>query len=82
MKSDPRRMVYKIQRGDGRTVSAHRVGYPRTACRPANLKNFLTMARPLNLLCIPATYANGSWMPVYLSAGGLVPQAPRSRWSV
>ena len=66
----------------GRTVSAHRVGYPHTARRPANLKNFLPMARPLNLLCIPATYANGSWMPVYLSAGGVVPPAPRSRWSV
>jgi len=56
----------KFNAGDGRTVSAHRVGYPHTARRPANLKNFLPMARPLNLPRIPATYANGSWMPVYL----------------
>ena len=54
--------------------------YPRTGWgthTPANLKNFLPMARRLNLLSIPATYANGSWMPVYLSAGGVVPPAPR-----
>ena len=35
------------------------MGYPRTACRRANLKNFLPTARLLNLLSIRATYANG-----------------------
>jgi hypothetical protein len=60
----------------------HRAEYPRTARKRANLKNFLPMARRLNLLRIPATNANGSCVPVYLSAGGVVPPAPRCRWSV
>ena len=62
--------------------------YPRTGRsthaprRRTNLKNFLTKARPLNLPRIPATNANGGCVPVYLSAGGVVPPAPRCRWSV
>jgi hypothetical protein len=62
-------MVYEIHRGDGRRLPPHRAEYPRTARRRANLKNFLPMARRLNLPCIPATNANGSCVPVYLSAG-------------
>jgi hypothetical protein len=68
--------------GDGRRLPPHRAEYPRTARRRANLKNFLPMARRLNLPRIPATNANGSCVPVYLSAGGVVPPAPRCRWSV
>jgi hypothetical protein len=40
------------------------------------------LACPLNLPRTPATNADGSCVPVYLSAGGVVPPAPRCRWSV
>ena len=56
-------MVYKIHRGDGRRLPPHRAEYPRTARRRSNLKNFLTMARRLNLPRIPATNANGGCVP-------------------
>src|SRR5260370_36080787 len=56
-------MVYEIHRGDGRRLPPHRAEYPRTARRRSNLKNFLTMARRLNLPRIPATNANGGCVP-------------------
>jgi hypothetical protein len=63
--------------------------YPRTGqsthaphADVQTLKIFLPKARPLNLLRTPATNANGSCVPVYLLAGGVVPPAPRCRWSV
>jgi len=51
--------------------------YPRTARKRANLKNFLPMARRLNLPRIPATNANRSCVPVYLSAGAALCHRPR-----